>query len=99
MKSFLLKDNEKKYSSIWTFKTYILYAFFVIYFLAQSELTLFCFTNFFLCLFFDYVQNGTTCSIKPQQITYVVPGVENFDYTQIPDFLQRADDNLVSCVL
>ncbi|CAO2822145.1 unnamed protein product [Amaranthus hypochondriacus] len=39
-------------------------------------------------------QNGTMCSIKPQQITYVVPGVENFDYTQIPDFLQRADDNL-----
>ncbi|XP_057534015.1 ribonuclease II, chloroplastic/mitochondrial-like isoform X2 [Amaranthus tricolor] len=39
-------------------------------------------------------QNGSTCSIKPQQITYVVPGVDKFDHNQIPDFLQRAQDNL-----
>lgn len=44
-------------------------------------------------------QNGTTCSIKPQQITYVVPGVENFDHTQIPEFMQKAQDNLDSSFL
>lgn len=40
-------------------------------------------------------QNGVTSSIKPQQITYIVPGVENFDHTEIPDFIQKAQNNLV----
>ncbi|XP_021759239.1 ribonuclease II, chloroplastic/mitochondrial-like isoform X1 [Chenopodium quinoa] len=44
-------------------------------------------------------QNGTSCSIKPQQITYVVPGVENFDHTQISEFMQKAQDNLDSSLL
>ncbi|KAL1195674.1 Ribonuclease II, chloroplastic/mitochondrial [Cardamine amara subsp. amara] len=39
-------------------------------------------------------QNGVTCSIKPQQITYIVPGIYNFDHTELTDFLQRAQDNL-----
>ncbi|XP_010452057.1 PREDICTED: ribonuclease II, chloroplastic/mitochondrial-like [Camelina sativa] len=39
-------------------------------------------------------QNGVTCSIKPQQITYIVPGVYNFDHTGLTDFLQRAQENL-----
>ncbi|KAL2516213.1 putative exoribonuclease II [Forsythia ovata] len=33
-------------------------------------------------------------SIKPQQITFIVPGVENFDHTEILDFVQRAQSNL-----
>ncbi|KAI6698297.1 hypothetical protein NL676_018416 [Syzygium grande] len=39
-------------------------------------------------------QNGVSSSIKPQQITFIVPGVENFDQKEISDFLQRAEDNL-----
>ncbi|XP_048127425.1 ribonuclease II, chloroplastic/mitochondrial isoform X2 [Rhodamnia argentea] len=39
-------------------------------------------------------QNGVTSSIKPQQITFIVPGVENFDQKEISDFVQRAEDNL-----
>ncbi|KAF5737173.1 ribonuclease II chloroplastic/mitochondrial [Tripterygium wilfordii] len=39
-------------------------------------------------------QNGVTTSIKPQQITFIVPGVENFDHTEISDFLKKAHDNL-----
>ncbi|XP_017192070.2 ribonuclease II, chloroplastic/mitochondrial isoform X2 [Malus domestica] len=38
-------------------------------------------------------QNGVTSSIKPQQITYIVPGVENFDHTDISDFIQKAQAN------
>lgn len=41
------------------------------------------------------VQNGVSSSIKPQQITYIVPGVYNFDHTGLTDFLHRAQDNLV----
>jgi len=41
------------------------------------------------------LQNGVSCSIKPQQITYIVPNVYNFDHTGLTDFLQRAQDNLV----
>lgn len=48
-----------------------------------------------VCFFF--LQNGVTSSIKPQQITYVVPGVENFDHTEISSFLQKVHDNLVGC--
>lgn len=36
-------------------------------------------------------QNGATCSIKPQQITYIVPSAENFEHTEISDFIQKAD--------
>lgn len=43
-----------------------------------------------------HAQNGVMNSIKPQQITYIVPGVENFDHTDISDFIQKAHNNLVS---
>lgn len=36
-------------------------------------------------------QNGVSCSIKPQQVTYVVPGAENFEHTGISEFIQKAD--------
>ncbi|XP_074264228.1 ribonuclease II, chloroplastic/mitochondrial isoform X2 [Silene latifolia] len=39
-------------------------------------------------------QNGTSSSIKPQQITYIVPGIENFDHSQISEFMQKVEDNL-----
>ncbi|KAJ9548088.1 hypothetical protein OSB04_020631 [Centaurea solstitialis] len=39
-------------------------------------------------------QNGVTTSIKPQQITYIVPGIDNFDTTNISDFNQRAQNSL-----
>ncbi|CAA0830512.1 Ribonuclease II- chloroplastic/mitochondrial [Striga hermonthica] len=39
-------------------------------------------------------QNGNMASIKPQQITFIVPGVENFDQTEISTFVQKAQDNL-----
>nr|XP_043621550.1 ribonuclease II, chloroplastic/mitochondrial [Erigeron canadensis] len=39
-------------------------------------------------------QNGVTTSIKPQQITYIVPGLINLNTTQISDFNQKAQDNL-----
>ncbi|KAK4773407.1 hypothetical protein SAY87_028426 [Trapa incisa] len=39
-------------------------------------------------------QNGVTSSIKPQQITFIVPGIENFDHQEISDFVQRAEHNL-----
>ncbi|CAK9319971.1 unnamed protein product [Citrullus colocynthis] len=39
-------------------------------------------------------QNGVTSSIKPQQITYIVPGVENFEHAEIADFIKKAQDNL-----
>ncbi|XVE96893.1 hypothetical protein REPUB_Repub02eG0262900 [Reevesia pubescens] len=41
-----------------------------------------------------YDQNGVTSSIKLQQITYIVPGAENFDQTEISKFLQKAQENL-----
>ncbi|XP_059462457.1 ribonuclease II, chloroplastic/mitochondrial [Corylus avellana] len=46
-----------------------------------------------------YDQNGVTSSIKPQQITYIVPGIENFDHMEILDFVQRAQDNLDPALL
>ncbi|KAM7526350.1 hypothetical protein LguiA_016252 [Lonicera macranthoides] len=39
-------------------------------------------------------QNGFQTSIKPQQITYIVPGLEDFDPTEISDFIQKAQNNL-----
>lgn len=44
-------------------------------------------------------QNGVTSSIKPQQITYIVPGVENFDHAEISDFIQKAQENLDPALL
>lgn len=41
------------------------------------------------------MQNGSTTSIKPQQITFIVPGIEDFDHAEISDFIQRAETNLV----
>lgn len=41
------------------------------------------------------MQNGVSCSIKPQQVTFIVPGVEKFDHKEISNFLQKAQDNLV----
>jgi len=51
-----------------------------------------------MCLFyfFPIKQNGVTSSIKPQQITYIVPGIEKFDHSQIAQFMQKAQDHLVS---
>ncbi|XP_072997967.1 ribonuclease II, chloroplastic/mitochondrial isoform X2 [Typha latifolia] len=46
-----------------------------------------------------YDQNGIISSIKPQQITYIVPGIENFDHTDIADFAQRARDILDPAIL
>lgn len=42
------------------------------------------------------IQNGVTSSIKPQQVTFIVPGIDNFDHTEISNFIQKAQDNLVS---
>ncbi|KAK7259975.1 hypothetical protein RIF29_25630 [Crotalaria pallida] len=39
-------------------------------------------------------QNGATSSIKPQQVTYIVPGIHNFDQADILDFVQKAQDNM-----
>ncbi|EPS67587.1 hypothetical protein M569_07188, partial [Genlisea aurea] len=39
-------------------------------------------------------QNGVVSSIKPQQVTFVVPGIEDFDHNEIPQFLQKVQDNL-----
>ncbi|KAL5742746.1 hypothetical protein ACOSP7_029478 [Xanthoceras sorbifolium] len=44
-------------------------------------------------------QNGVSCSIKPQQITFIVPGVEKFDPTKISNFLRKAHDNLDPALL
>ncbi|GAB2272529.1 ribonucleotide-diphosphate reductase subunit rnr1 [Dionaea muscipula] len=46
-----------------------------------------------------YDQNGVTSSIKPQQITFIVPGVENFDLNQISEFIRRAQENLDPALL
>lgn len=46
-------------------------------------------------IWFLMMQNGITTSIKPQQVTFIVPGVENFEPTEISDFVQKAQDNLV----
>lgn len=41
-----------------------------------------------------YDQNGTLSSIKPQQVTYIVPGIEHFDYANIPSFIHTAQNLL-----
>ncbi|KAK4342917.1 hypothetical protein RND71_038733 [Anisodus tanguticus] len=44
-------------------------------------------------------QNGITTSIKPQQVTFIVPGTENFEPTEISEFVQKAHDNLDPALL
>lgn len=44
-------------------------------------------------------QNGILSSIKPQQVTYVVPGIMNFDYSRIDEFLEKTQDLLDPTVL
>ncbi|XP_074583515.1 ribonuclease II, chloroplastic/mitochondrial [Curcuma longa] len=44
-------------------------------------------------------QNGVICSIKPQQVTYIVPGAEDFDHATISDFIQKAQDLLDPSIL
>lgn len=44
-------------------------------------------------------QNGITTSIKPQQVTFIVPGAENFEHTEISEFVQKAHDNLDPALL
>ncbi|XP_057459032.1 ribonuclease II, chloroplastic/mitochondrial isoform X2 [Lotus japonicus] len=39
-------------------------------------------------------QNGVSSSIKPQQVTFIVPGIDNFDRADIADFVQKAQDNM-----
>ncbi|CAK8575001.1 unnamed protein product [Lathyrus sativus] len=39
-------------------------------------------------------QNGVTSSIKRQQVTYIVPGISNFDHAEITAFVQKAQDNM-----
>ncbi|KAI4356482.1 hypothetical protein L6164_000504 [Bauhinia variegata] len=39
-------------------------------------------------------QNGVTSSIKPQQVTYIIPGIDQFEQADIADFDQKAKDNL-----
>ncbi|XP_041023892.1 ribonuclease II, chloroplastic/mitochondrial isoform X2 [Juglans microcarpa x Juglans regia] len=46
-----------------------------------------------------YDQNGATSSIKPQQITYIVPGIENFDHAGLSNFIRKAQDNLDPALL
>ncbi|XP_031102806.1 ribonuclease II, chloroplastic/mitochondrial [Ipomoea triloba] len=44
-------------------------------------------------------QNGVTTSIKPQQVTFIVPGIENFDPMEISNFVQKAHNNLDPALL
>ncbi|KAL6574712.1 ribonucleotide-diphosphate reductase subunit rnr1 [Orobanche minor] len=44
-------------------------------------------------------QNGVMRSIKPQQITFIVPGLENLDHTEISNFVQKAQENLEPALL
>ncbi|RAL52359.1 hypothetical protein DM860_007216 [Cuscuta australis] len=44
-------------------------------------------------------QNGVTTSIKPQQVTFIVPGIEDFDPMGISNFVQKACDNLDPALL
>ncbi|KAF4377537.1 hypothetical protein F8388_025028 [Cannabis sativa] len=44
-------------------------------------------------------QNGVVSSIKPQQVTYIIPGIEKFDHADIGDFIQKAQNNLDPALL
>ncbi|XP_031486302.1 ribonuclease II, chloroplastic/mitochondrial isoform X2 [Nymphaea colorata] len=39
-------------------------------------------------------QNGTVSSIKPQQVTYIIPGIEGFDHSEISDFIKKTESLL-----
>ncbi|KAL6498633.1 hypothetical protein OROGR_028180 [Orobanche gracilis] len=43
--------------------------------------------------------NGVMRSIKPQPITFIVPGLENLDHTEISNFVQKAQENLEPALL
>jgi hypothetical protein len=45
-----------------------------------------------------FVQNGILSSIKPQQVTYVIPGIINYNHSRIDEFIKKAQDLLVRCV-
>lgn len=51
------------------------------------------------CLVYLFKQNGVVCSIKPQQVTYIVPGIFDFDHTLIADFNLKAQQLFVSVLL
>ncbi|ERN07900.1 ribonuclease II, chloroplastic/mitochondrial isoform X2 [Amborella trichopoda] len=44
-------------------------------------------------------QNGIMSSIKPQQVTYIVPGVEDFNHSEIPEFISKTQDLLDASLL
>ncbi|KAH7672756.1 Exoribonuclease II protein [Dioscorea alata] len=44
-------------------------------------------------------QNGVTSSIKPQQVTYIVPGIEDFNHEDIADFIRKTHDLLDPAIL
>lgn len=58
--------------------------------------TFFLFWCFFCCF---WCQNGVTSSIKPQQVTYIVPGIEDFNHEDIADFIRKTRDLLVSSII
>ncbi|KAF3321975.1 ribonuclease II [Carex littledalei] len=44
-------------------------------------------------------QNGFVSSIRPQQITYIVPGIEVIEYSDIADFAKKAEELLDPSIL
>ncbi|CAM8917085.1 unnamed protein product [Rhodiola kirilowii] len=44
-------------------------------------------------------QNGVMSSIKPQQVTYIIPGVKDVDHAEITSFVHKAYDNLDPALL
>uniref|UniRef100_A0A0D9V7N5 RNB domain-containing protein n=2 Tax=Leersia perrieri TaxID=77586 RepID=A0A0D9V7N5_9ORYZ len=44
-------------------------------------------------------QNGILSSIKPQQVTYVIPGIINYNHSRIDEFINKAQDLLDPTVL
>lgn len=45
--------------------------------------------------YFSFAQNGFVSSIRPHQITYIVPGIEVIEYSDIADFAKKAEELLV----
>ncbi|KAJ0984005.1 hypothetical protein J5N97_002361 [Dioscorea zingiberensis] len=46
-----------------------------------------------------YDQNGVSSSIKPHQVTYIVPGIEDFNHEDIADFIRKTQDLLDPSIL
>jgi hypothetical protein len=44
-------------------------------------------------------QNGFGSSIKPQQIKYIVPGIEITEHNDIADFAKKAEEILVCTIM